>query len=179
LENYRQKDYSDESNYSLEEIMDLFGTELSILAFSYVKDIEASKDIVQNVFIKCFLHLNTFQGKSSLKTWLYRITINQCKDYIKSNYFKKILLVGYTREAETKLTPETITLKKVENEEVIRQIMALSKKYREVLILRYIHQLEIKEIANVLSLSAETVKTRIRRAKLKLLPAIKWGFFNE
>lgn len=179
MENYQQIEYSVESNYSLEEIMNLFGTELSILAFSYVKDIEASKDIVQNVFIKCFLHLNTFQGRSTLKTWLYRITINQCKDYIKSNYFKKILLVGFTRDAETKLTPETITLKKVENEEVITKIMELNKKYREVLILRYIHQLDIKEIANVLSLSAETIKTRIRRAKLKLLPAIKGDFFNE
>ncbi|WP_053368166.1 sigma-70 family RNA polymerase sigma factor [Bacillus sp. FJAT-27245] len=164
---------------SLNEIMDRYGTELSILAFSYVKDIEAAKDIVQNVFVKCYTHIHSFQGKSSLRTWLYRITINECKDYLKSSYLKRIFLGGRVKEEPTHQTPEAVLLKKSEDEQVIMAIMSLGKKYREVMILRYIHHLEVKEIAHVLEVSAETVKTRIRRAKMKLLPVVKEELLYE
>lgn len=67
----------------LEEIVILYGDELTRLAYTYVKDSETAKDIVQTVFIKCYTHLKTFKGEAKLKTWLYRITINKCKDHVK------------------------------------------------------------------------------------------------
>jgi RNA polymerase sigma-70 factor, ECF subfamily len=163
----------------LDDIMEEFGTDLTILAFSYVKDIEASKDIVQTVFLKCFLHIKGFEKRSSLKTWLYRITVNQCKDYLKSYYIRKIFLTDDTKERATKQTPETITLRKLNNQGIIDHIMRLPKKYREVLILRFIHELKSKEIAEILSVPLDTVKTRIRRAKDKLRPTLKEEYFNE
>ncbi|WP_436373830.1 sigma-70 family RNA polymerase sigma factor [Cytobacillus sp. BC1816] len=161
------------------EIMNAYGTELSTLAFSYVKDIEASKDIVQNVFIKCFTHLDEFEGRSSIRTWLYRITINQCKDYLRSYYIKKVFLIGQVKEEITVHSPESITLQKWDEEQVVAQIMNLGKKYREVLILRYIQELEVREIAEILSISNETVKTRIRRGKNKLVPMLKGEFLYD
>lgn len=140
---------------------------------------EASKDIVQNVFIKCYTRLGTFEGRSSIKTWLYRITINECKDYLRSQYIKRIFFFGHIKEEITSQSPETITIQKLDDEQVINHIMNLSKKYREVLVLRYIHSLEIKEIAEVLTISAETVKTRIRRGKNLLKPLLKEEFLNE
>ncbi|EFV78285.1 sigma-70 family RNA polymerase sigma factor [Cytobacillus pseudoceanisediminis] len=160
-------------------IMKQYGTELSILAYSYIKDLEASKDIVQTAFIKCYTHLDTFEGRSSIKTWLYRITINQCKDYLRSHYLKRIFLFGQIKEEVTKQSPETITMQKLDEEQVINHIMALSKKYREVLVLRYVHSLEVREIAEVLNIPAETVKTRIRRGKNLLKPILKEEFLNE
>lgn len=62
-------------------------------------------------------------------------------------------------------SPESITLQKWDEEQVVAQIMNLGKKYREVLILRYIQELEVREIAEILSMSNETVKTRIRRGR--------------
>lgn len=74
----------------LEEIMLEHGSDLVRLAFSYVKDKETAKDMVQNTFIKCYENLDGFRYESSLKTWLYRITINQCKDYLKSWNYRKV-----------------------------------------------------------------------------------------
>ena len=74
----------------LEEIMITYGDELTRLAYTYVKDIETAKDVVQSVFLKCYTHLRTFRGDSKLKTWLYRIPINKCKDYLRSSYFKRL-----------------------------------------------------------------------------------------
>ncbi|MBG9586926.1 RNA polymerase factor sigma C [Cytobacillus firmus] len=160
-------------------IMTQYGTELSVLAYSYIRDLEASKDIVQNVFIKCYTHLDTFEGRSSIKTWLYRITINQCKDYLRSHYLKRIFLFGHAKEEATRQSPETITMQKLAEEQVINHIMTLSKKYREVLVLRFIHSFEVREIAEVLNIPAETVKTRIRRGKNLLKPILKEEFLNE
>lgn len=160
-------------------IMKSYGTELSILAYSYVKDVEVSKDIIQNVFIKCYTHYHTFEKRSSIKTWLYRITINQCKDYLKSQYIRRMFLQNSTMKQASYHTPETITIDKLDDEQVVAEIMSLSKKYREVLILRYIHELESREIAEVLSVSVETVKTRIRRGKNKLLPKLREEFLYD
>jgi RNA polymerase sigma-70 factor, ECF subfamily len=160
-------------------IMTQYGTELSVLAYSYIRDLEASKDIVQNVFIKCYTHLDTFEGRSSIKTWLYRITINQCKDYLRSHYLKRIFLFGHVKEEATRQSPETITMQKLAEEQVINHMMTLSKKYREVLVLWFIHSLEVREIAEVLNIPAETVKTRIRRGKNLLKPILKEEFLNE
>ncbi|MCP1160764.1 MULTISPECIES: sigma-70 family RNA polymerase sigma factor [Bacillus] len=160
-------------------IMKNYGTELSILAYSYVKDVEVSKDIIQNVFIKCYIHYHTFEKRSSIKTWLYRITINQCKDYLKSQYIRRMFLQNSSIKQTSYHTPETITIDKLDDEQVVAEIMSLSKKYREVLILRYIHELEAREIAEVLSVSVETVKTRIRRGKNKLLPKLREEFLYD
>ncbi|WP_317987114.1 sigma factor [Sutcliffiella rhizosphaerae] len=85
-----------EKNHLLEKVMLEFGDQHARLAYSYVKDKETAKYIVQNVFVKCYTKLNEFRHESSLKTWLYRITINECKDYLKSwNYRKTRLLDLY------------------------------------------------------------------------------------
>jgi RNA polymerase sigma factor (sigma-70 family) len=88
----------------IEEIMVTYGTELTMLAYSYVKDVNTAKNIVQNVFIKCYYNLLKYKGESSLKTWLYRITINQCKDYLRSAYFRKIKFFGRKESGEQNST---------------------------------------------------------------------------
>ncbi|SIA97522.1 RNA polymerase sigma factor, sigma-70 family [Mycobacteroides abscessus subsp. abscessus] len=125
------------------------------------------------------MHIKGFEKRSSLKTWLYRITVNQCKDYLKSYYIRKIFLTDDTKEQTTEQTPETITLRKLNDQGIVDHIMSLPKKYREVLILRFIHELESKEIAEILSVPLDTVKTRIRRAKDKLRPTLKEEYLNE
>ena len=54
------------------------------LALQYVQNIEDAEEITQDVFLKVYKHLSTFKQQSSLKTWIYRITINQSLDFIKS-----------------------------------------------------------------------------------------------
>ena len=74
----------EEKAYVLEKIMIEYGNELVRLAFSYVKDAEIAKDIVQNTFVKCYKNLDSFRFDAQIKTWLYRITIKEYKDYLKS-----------------------------------------------------------------------------------------------
>ncbi|GGA60290.1 sigma-70 family RNA polymerase sigma factor [Ornithinibacillus halotolerans] len=170
-----------EKDYILEDIMKEYGNELVRLAFSYVKDVEIAKDLVQNSFIKCYNHLESFRHDAQMKTWLYRITINECKDYLKSWNYKKVLVKDFINETTKSIFPSTekVVMENMKNELIKDTIFSLPKIYREVVYLYYYESLKVEEIASVLDISINTVKTRLRRAKQRLEPMLKEAVSHE
>ncbi|MED3554318.1 sigma-70 family RNA polymerase sigma factor [Cytobacillus praedii] len=153
----------------IEDLMTEYGTELTSLAFSYVKDYAQAKDIVQNVFISCYQNLHKFKGESSVKTWLYRITINQCKDYLKSSYFSRIFsFAKLEKEEQQELNPEANLLNKDRDTQVKKIVLSLSPKYKEIIFLYYYKDFSVEEISTILKVSANTVKTRLARGRGRL-----------
>ena len=171
----------EENDFILEKLMIDYGNELVRLAFSYVKDAEIAKDMVQNTFIKCYKSLDSFRFDAQIKTWLYRITINECKDYLKSWNYKMVHVKSFINETAKSILPSTekTVLDKYNNEEIKDTIFSLPKVYREVVYLYYYDSLTTEEIANVLDVSVNTVKTRLRRAKQRLESMIKEAEVNE
>ncbi|KOY80257.1 sigma-70 family RNA polymerase sigma factor [Lysinibacillus macroides] len=165
----------EEKDFLLEKIMIEYGNELVRLAFSYVKDTEIAKDMVQNTFIKCYKNLDSFRFDAQIKTWLYRITINQCKDYLKSWHHKMVQVKSFIHDTAKSILPSTekAVIDKYNHEEIKDTVFALPKVYREVVYLYYYDSLKTEEIAEVLEVSVNTVKTRLRRAKQRLAPMIK------
>ena len=158
----------------IEELMIEYGSELTFLAYSYVKNAEEAKDIVQNVFVAAFQHLSGFRGDSSVKTWLYRVTINKCKDHLKSSLFQRVVLFGSTPETNKKETPiDENYLDKEASNTIKKAVFTLKLKYREVILMRYYQDLSIKEISLILNLPEPTVHTRLRRAKEQLAPILE------
>lgn len=157
-----------------------YGNELVRLAFSYVKDTEIAKDMVQNTFIKCYKNLDLFRFDAQIKTWLYRITINECKDYLKSWNYKMVQVKDFINETARSLSPSTekTVIDKYNNEEMKENIFSLPKVYREVIYLYYYDSLTTEEIANVLDIPVNTAKTRLRRAKQRLESRIKEAELN-
>jgi RNA polymerase sigma factor (sigma-70 family) len=171
----------EEKDFILEKLMIDYGNELVRLAFTYVKDAEIAKDMVQNTFIKCYKSLDSFRFDAQIKTWLYRITINECKDYLKSWNYKMVHVKSFINETAKSILPSTekTVLDKYNNEEIKDTIFSLPKVYREVVYLYYYNSLTTEEIANVLDVSVNTVKTRLRRAKQRLESMIKEAEVNE
>jgi len=170
----------EEKDLILEKIMIAYGNELVRLAFSYVKDTEIAKDMVQNTFIKCYKNLDAFRFDAQIKTWLYRITINESKDYLKSWNYKMVQVKSFINETAMSILPSTekTVIAKYNNEEIKDTIFSLPKVYREVVYLYYYNALKTEEIAIVLDIPVNTVKTRLRRAKQRLEPMIKEEEFN-
>ncbi len=168
-----------EKDYILEKMMIEYGNELVRLAFSYVKDTEIAKDMVQNTFIKCYKNLGSFRYEAQIKTWLYRITINECKDYLKSWNYKMVQVRSFINETTRSMLPSTerTVIDKYNNQEMKESIFSLPKVYREVIYLFYYDSLTTDEIANVLDIPVNTVKTRLRRAKQRLESLIKEAEF--
>ncbi|MBM7606602.1 RNA polymerase sigma-70 factor (ECF subfamily) [Metabacillus crassostreae] len=154
----------------LEQIMIDHGSELVRLAYTYVKDKETAKDMVQNAFVKCYENLDGFRHDAQLKTWLYRITINQCKDYLKSWHYKKVKTLYSIQETAKSFFPSTekTVVDDYEKQEIYEHISSLPDKYREVIYLYYYKSLKIEEISDITNIQINTVKTRLKRAKKKL-----------
>lgn len=169
----------EEKDFILEKMMIEYGNELVRLAFSYVKDPEIAKDMVQNTFIKCYKNLDSFRYDAQIKTWLYRITINECKDYLKSWNYKMVQVKSFINETTRSIlpSPEKTVIEKYNNEEMKENIFSLPKVYREVIYLYYYESLKTDEISSVLDISINTVKTRLRRGKQRLELVIKEAEF--
>lgn len=130
-----------------------------------MKDFQLAEEVTQDVLMKYLLHKDDFRNDSSLKTYLTRIAINCCHDELRKqkrkSFISKLLPpLGRTEPSveETYISTEGYT--------TLKQIVfALPLHYREVIILFYYEEFDVSEIASLLNVSQNTVRTRIRRAR--------------
>ncbi|MDZ5472948.1 sigma-70 family RNA polymerase sigma factor [Bacillus sp. 31A1R] len=153
-----------------EHIMDEYGDRLTKLSYNYTKDWKLAEDIVQDVFITCYNQYESMDRIVSFKAWIYRITINKCKDLIKGSLFKRVVmnpnLLSLFNSIE--LSPEMSLIKSSEEGFLATCVLELPMKYREVITLYYFEELSIEEISEILKINKNTVKTRLNRARMKL-----------
>ncbi|WP_077212060.1 sigma-70 family RNA polymerase sigma factor [Bacillus dakarensis] len=151
----------------IDEIMNKYGQEILQLVYSYVKNKEIAEDLTQDIFVKCYRSLSTYKGKSKLRTWLWRIAINHCKDYLKSWYNKNVMVTEneYVYSGVPNESAEQTVIQHDEDQRLAEVVMSLPIKYREVIYLFYFEESPIKDIAAVLQVKENTVKTRLKRAK--------------
>ncbi|NLP52956.1 sigma-70 family RNA polymerase sigma factor [Bacillus sp. RO1] len=160
----------------LEGLIDDYGTELKRIAFLYVKDESLAEDIIQEVFISCYHHLDSFRKESSYKTWLIRITVNKSKDALKLWSFRNLVSKAEVEPPFLEVnTPESDTLLEMEKKELIQEVLELPIKLREVIILFYYKDLSIAEIVDILQLNENTIKSRLFRAREKLKVTLERG----
>lgn len=158
-----------EHHTHIEDVIAAHGEYLIRMAFMYVKDWPSAEDIVQETFISYFKNLHKFQNRSTVKTYLTRIMINKCHDHLRSWKNKKQLFTQLFNHLPAKnSTPEEWLIKTDEQSELVSEILKLSVKYREVILLYYYQELTTLEISVVLKCPENTVKTRLSRARLQL-----------
>lgn len=164
---------------ALERLMQEYGTKILHLAYYYLKDRHLAEDVAQEVFIKAFKHWDSFRGDSSPYTWLYKITVNLCRDKARSAWWRRLLpsedpRAGTAGEAGTLETaapedsPEEAALKSDRRDALMHQVMKLPEAYREVVVLFYYQDLSTVEIAEVTGQNENTIKTRLFRARAML-----------
>lgn len=147
-------------------------------AYTYVKDTNVAEDITSDVFLKFFKNIKKFDKNKKFKTWVFEITKNTALDYIKKkkdinfsniqseeddeeNYFENSIV------DESKLQDEVFDIKS--NILIIKnEIDKLPLKYKEVVNLYYISELNFREISEFLNESIDTVKSKHRRALISL-----------
>lgn len=153
----------------IEELMTMYLKKVYLLAYSFVKDHGIAEDISQEVFIKCFQKLHKYRGEASISSWIYRITVNTSKDFLRKNKITKMKnsfnLFGDMRKYESS---EETFLKRNIREETLDLIFTLPVKYKEVLVLYYFHDQTIDEISLSLHINSNTVKSRMYRGKKRL-----------
>ena len=151
---------SDEQAF--QQVMETYSDYLLRIAYLYVKDWQVAEDIVQDSFLSYYVKFEQFEERASLKTYLVRIVINKCKDYLKSWSYRKQQLTNTF--FQTKTDPQKM-LQQAERLDIAEAILNLPIPLREVIIYYYYEELSVLEVANLLRISDNTVKTRMRRAR--------------
>src|SRR6185436_16893519 len=132
------------------EIYDRYSGRIYNFAFRFLKNAEAAEDATQEVFVKMLRYANQFHGDAKLSTWLFSITANWCRDYLRKadNKSKETEEVLISLPAPSEHAPDR-TLEQRENEQLVR---------------RALQALTYAEIAQIAGCSEGAVKTRVFRA---------------
>ena len=156
------------------------------LALNYLQNIEDSEEITQDVFLQLHQSLTTFQNNSTLKTWIYRITINKCLDFIKhKNSKKRFFIFGTKSDSEFELQKVSdfehpgILLENKENAEILFKVInELNDKQKTAFVLSKIDGLSNPEIAAIMKVSISAVESLVFRAKALLKEKLRIKFDN-
>jgi RNA polymerase sigma factor (sigma-70 family) len=148
------------------EIYDRYSSRIYNFAFRFLRNSEAAEDAVQEVFVKMLKHANQFNGDAKLSTWLFSITANWCRDYLRKsdNKAKETEEVLISLPGPSELAPDR-TLERRQNEVMVQQALeALTPEQREAILLSRYQGLSYAEIAQISGCSEGAVKTRVFRA---------------
>ena len=160
----------------LESMMRTYGNDVLRTAYMYVKDIHTAEDIFQEVFIKADRNKESFRGESSVKTWLIRITVNACKDYLKSAYNRRVTPLQEFQENTLVSENDFDGIERKEIQQEVRNaVMSLPETHRDVVLCVYFQGMTVPEAAKTLGLAEGTVKSRLSRAKDKLKQLLEAG----
>lgn len=129
------------------------------IAYSYLRSQADADDVTQDVLIQLYKTETAFESDDHLKHWLIRVTVNRCKNIFRSPWRKVENIADYEN---------SLTFEAPEHRELFDAVMALDKRYRLPVLLYYYEGYSQKEIAGLLSLPEETVRTRLFRARGKL-----------
>jgi RNA polymerase sigma-70 factor (TIGR02954 family) len=137
------------------KLMQLYKIDLYKTALSYLKNEQEALEAIQEVTYRAYKSIGTVREASYFKTWLIRIMINYCNDQLKKN--RRVLLNEDIIQAQgISENHEELELKDA--------MLALDERSREILTLKYFHDLKIKEIASSMQCPEGTVKTWLNKA---------------
>jgi RNA polymerase sigma-70 factor (ECF subfamily) len=176
IEKLRQGDASAFNTLVTERSGEIYG-----LLYRLTENSEEARELTQETFLRAFQNIASFRGDANLRTWIYRIAINQARNRwrwwkrrrrdvtvsLDSAEDKRRQPLGLSL-AEPSKNPEEITLANERQNALRNALQKLSRSYRETVVLRDIEGFSYEEIAETLDISVGTVKSRLARGRQEL-----------
>lgn len=156
----------------LEQTMAEHGDCILRLCFLILRDRATAEDAAQETFLRAWQSWDRFDGRAAVKTWLTSIAVNVCRHQLRSPWRRR--RVDWEALGEL-AAPE----QQAEDGTVLRAVLSLPKKYREIVVLHYYQGFSTPEIAQMLHLPTGTVSVRLMRARERLKPMLKEWYYEE
>lgn len=153
---------------AFETLISIYEKKIYTICLRMMNHTEEASDATQEVCLKIWRQLKSFQGKSKFSTWIYRITMNECLDRLRKSKNKKNNIIKYEQEDLVSESAEEIIQNKVLQDILKQAILELKDEQRKMIVLRDINGNTYEQIADILNLSLGTVKSRISRARVAL-----------
>jgi RNA polymerase sigma-70 factor (ECF subfamily) len=171
---------------TFEELVNHFERPVYSLCYRLLGDAEDARDAAQETFLKVYRGVSSFRGDSGLKTWIYRIAINQAMNqrrWWRRRHRDETVSLDLSRnDSDTTLgnslpaplaSPEQMAIAGERERRIMSALAEIKQEYRVALILREIEELSYEEIAETLGISIGTVKSRIARGREELRRRVK------
>lgn len=170
---------------AFEDLLRHFERPVYSLCFRLLGDAEEARDAAQETFLKVYRGLSGFRGEAGLKTWIYRIAINQAMNqqrWWRRRHRDETVSLDLARgDSETignmlpasSASPEQLAIATERERSILRALAEIKPEYRVTLVLREIEELSYEEIAKTLGISIGTVKSRIARGREELRRRVK------
>lgn len=160
--------------HAFEELVDMYKDKIYHLGYRMLNQSGDAEDVVQETFLRVYMNLDRYDENQKFSTWIYRIATNLCIDRLrkrKPNYSLDAEMPDsegsdwYSTLPSDQETPEEELVLSETQQQIRKAIETLPEKYKSVVILRYLHDMSLQEIGDVLQMPVTTVKTRVHRGR--------------
>lgn len=162
------------------EIVERYQSKVFSIIHGIVRQRNDVEDIAQQVFAKVFLSLRSFDFRSSLITWIYKITVNECFDYLRKRKVRKLVYESDMSEDEVRRVEnsEPSVDRQVPMDEslasrdyAVKLLSRVSEEERMLLVMKEVEGFSVEELAQKTGMNENTIKVKLFRARQKLVKA--------
>jgi RNA polymerase sigma-70 factor (ECF subfamily) len=160
------------------EIVERYQAKVFSIIYGILRNHNDAEDIAQQVFAKVYFSVRSFDFRSSLLTWIYKITVNECYDYLRKKKVRKLVYESdFTEEDAQRMRnaepareqSPAIDVQLAQRDLVIKLLARLTEEERTLLLLKEVEGHSVEELAHMTGINENTIKVKLFRARQKLL----------
>jgi RNA polymerase sigma-70 factor (ECF subfamily) len=163
---------------AFKEIVERYQSKVFSIIYGILRNRNDAEDIAQQVFTKIYFSINSFDFRSSFLTWIYKITVNECYDYLRKKKVRKLVYESdFTDDESTGMErsePDLtrgVDLKLADRDLVVKLLAKVSEEERNLMLLKEVEGHSVEELAAMTGLNENTIKVKLFRARQKLVKA--------
>jgi RNA polymerase sigma-70 factor, ECF subfamily len=169
-----------EDELAFREIVERYQAKVFSIIYGILRNRNDAEDIAQQVFAKIFFSIKNFDFRSSLLTWIYKITVNECYDYLRKKRVRKLVYESdFSAEDSARMqTSEPATDRaapvdsRLAQHDLIWKLLAkISEEDRSLILLKEVEGHSVEELAQMTGMNENTIKVKLFRARQKLVRA--------
>ncbi|HYK58419.1 MAG TPA: sigma-70 family RNA polymerase sigma factor [Bryobacteraceae bacterium] len=162
------------------EVVERYQTKVFSIIFGILRNHNDAEDIAQQVFAKIYFSIRNFDFRSSLLTWIYKITVNECYDYLRKKRVRKLVYESdfSAEDAQRLETSEpavdpgpAVDNQLAQRDLIVKLLSKLSDSDRHLILLKEVEGHSVEELAEMTGLNENTIKVKLFRTRQKLLKA--------
>jgi RNA polymerase sigma-70 factor, ECF subfamily len=175
------------------QLVDRYQAKVLSIVHGVLRNHNDAEDIAQQVFAKIYLSVGKFDNRSSLLTWIYKITVNECYDYLRKKRVRKLVYESDFNEEDSQRmeysasgadSAPTADVNLERRDIVVKLMGKISEEERQLMMLKEVEGHSVEELASMMGMNENTIKVKLFRTRQKLVKAaerlgIKFGAGNE
>jgi RNA polymerase sigma-70 factor (ECF subfamily) len=162
------------------EIVDRYQAKVFSIIYGILRNRNDAEDIAQQVFAKVYFSVKNFDFRSSLLTWVYKITVNECYDYLRKKRVRKLVYESdFSQEdadrmaaAEPAIDGNVLADERLAQQDLVTKLLSkVSEEDRSLILMKEVEGHSVEELAQMTGMNENTIKVKLFRTRQKLLKA--------